>query len=223
MVSSAVTLVVFDCDGTLVDSAHNVIACMQKAFQEAGLPVPSDQSIRRTIGLNPDVAVRSLAARPLSFEQLDRIVTTYKTSFFHRRLQIDHHEPLFDGVRSVLDALYARDIAMAVATGKSLRGLHAVIEQHGLQKYFSSLQTPDHNPGKPHPQMLDKAMSEVDGRRERTFMVGDTTFDMMLARNAGCRAVGVSWGYHDASELKETGAEWIIDHFDELLDIVEAP
>ena len=112
------TAILFDCDGTLVDSAHNVIACMQKSFQEAGLPIPDDLSIRRTIGLNPDVAVRDLAGRPLSFAQLDEIVTGYKTSFFHQRLQIDHHEPLFSGVRHVLEALAARHVNMAVATGK---------------------------------------------------------------------------------------------------------
>src|SRR5690606_32743970 len=150
------------------------------------------------------------AARPLSFEQLDRIVTTYKTSFFHRRLQIDHHEPLFDGVLPLLDELLARNVSMAVATGKSLRGLTAVIEQHGLEKYFISLQTPDHNPGKPHPQMLENAMRDAGTRPENTFMIGDTTFDMLLARNAGCRAIGVSWGYHDVPELSESGAEAII-------------
>ena len=222
MTSPAEILVVFDCDGTLVDSAHNVIACMQKAFQEAGLPIPDDLSIRRTIGLNPDVAVRDLAGRPLSFAQLDEIVTGYKTSFFHQRLQIDHHEPLFSGVRHVLEALAARHVNMAVATGKSMRGVNAVIAQHGLEGYFGSLQTPDHNPGKPHPQMLEKAMAVAGVRPERTFMVGDTSFDMMLAKNAGCRAIGVSWGYHDEAELRESGAERIIDYFEELIGIVEA-
>lgn len=221
MTTPADILVVFDCDGTLVDSAHNVVACMQKAFQAADLPVPDDMLIRRTIGLNPDVAVRDLAGRPLSFEQLDQIVSDYKNAFFQQRLQIDHHEPLFAGVRTVLEALASRNISMAIATGKSMRGVNAVIAEHGLEGYFGSLQTPDHNPGKPHPQMLQKAMSAAGTRPERTFMIGDTSFDMMLARNAGCRAIGVSWGYHDGPELQEHGAERIIDHFDELIGIVE--
>jgi len=215
-------LVVFDCDGTLVDSAHNVVACMGTAFDAAGLRVPEDNLIRRTIGLNPDDAVRHLAGQPLSDTLLEQVVADYKQAFFQRRLQADHHEPLFTGTKETLDALAARNIAMAVATGKSLRGVNAVIAQHGLEDYFISLQTPDHNPGKPHPQMLEKAMLAAGAMPEQTFMVGDTSFDMMLAKNAGCRGIGVNWGYHDAAELMDSGAERLIDQFDELIDIVMA-
>ena len=215
-------LVVFDCDGTLVDSAHNVIACMRVAFDAAGLPMPTDLDIRRSIGLNPDIAIRHLTAVPLTDIQLEKIVTGYKQAFFQRRQQTDHHEPLFDGVREVLDHLASRNIAMAVATGKSMRGVNAVIEQHGLDGYFSSLQTPDHNPGKPHPQMLEKAMMAAGTLPEHTFMIGDTSFDMMLAKNAGCRGIGVTWGYHDEAELRESGAEKLIDRFGELPKIVGA-
>ncbi|MDF2367875.1 HAD-IA family hydrolase [Sneathiella sp.] len=215
-------LVVFDCDGTLVDSAHNVVACMRIAFEDAGLPAPTDLDIRRSIGLNPDVAVRHLAQTPLKDAQLEQIVMGYKGAFFKRRLQADHHEPLFEGVREVLEHFASRNIAMAVATGKSMRGVNAVIEQHGLDGYFSSLQTPDHNPGKPHPQMLEKAMAMTGALPEQTFMIGDTSFDMMLAKNAGCRGIGVTWGYHDDAELRESGAEKLIDRFDELPKIVGA-
>lgn len=215
-------LVVFDCDGTLVDSAHNVIACMRTAFEEAELPVPKDLDIRRSIGLNPDVAVRELAQNPLSDIHLEQIVTCYKLAFFQRRMQADHHEPLFDGVREVLELLAGRKISMAVATGKSLRGVNAVIEQHGLHGYFGSIQTPDHNPGKPHPQMLEKAMTAAGAVPELTFMIGDTSFDMMLAKNAGCRGIGVTWGYHDEAELLESGAQNLINRFEELLEIIEA-
>jgi phosphoglycolate phosphatase len=215
------TLVVFDCDGTLVDSAHNVIACMRTAFEEAGLPVPTDLDIRRSIGLNPDVAVRHLAREPLSDSDLEQIVSGYKAAFFHRRLRADHHEPLFEGVREILENLASRKIAMAVATGKSMRGVNAVITQHGLDGYFGSLQTPDHNPGKPHPQMLEKAMAVACTKPQQTYMIGDTSFDMMLAKNAGCRGVGVTWGYHDEAELLESGAETLINRFEELLEIIE--
>ncbi|MEX0582382.1 MAG: HAD-IA family hydrolase, partial [Sneathiella sp.] len=198
-------LVVFDCDGTLVDSQHNVVACMRLAFEAAALPVPDDLMIRRTIGLNPDTAVRHLAGAPLDDMQLEKIVTGYKGAFFHRRLQADHYEPLFAGARETLSALADRNVAMAVATGKSLRGLDAVINQHDLHDYFVSLQTPDNNPGKPHPQMLERAMMAAGTLPERTFMVGDTSFDMMLAKNAACRGIGVTCGYHDADELLESG------------------
>jgi phosphoglycolate phosphatase len=222
MADMSETLVVFDCDGTLVDSAHNVIACMRIAFESVRLPVPTDLDIRRSIGLNPDVAISQLAGVPLTDIQLEQIVTGYKQAFFKRRLEVDHHEPLFEGVREVLDHFASRNIAMAVATGKSLRGVNAVIEKHGLHDYFGSLQTPDHNPGKPHPQMLEKAMLAAGTLPERTFMIGDTSFDMMLAKNAGCRAIGVTWGYHDDEELRESGAERLISRFDELPEIVGA-
>ena len=214
-------LVVFDCDGTLVDSQHNVVACMRLAFESLSMPVPEDLAIRRTIGLNPDTAVRHLAGVTVDDIQLENIVSGYKNAFFKRRLLPDHHEPLFPGVKETLSALAARKVAMAVATGKSLRGLNAVINQHGLHDYFTSLQTPDHNPGKPHPQMLERAMMEAGTSPERTFMIGDTTFDIMLAKNAGCRGIGVTWGYHDADELTESGAERLIDRVEDLLDIID--
>ena len=219
-VKSPKILVVFDCDGTLVDSQHNVVACMRAAFAGEGLEVPDDQSIRNTIGLNPDEAVRRLALVPIDENLLVRLVNGYKSGFFQRRLQSDHHEPLYAGARETISELAARNITMAVATGKSLRGLRAVLEQHSLQDYFISLQTPDHNPGKPHPQMLEKAMLDAGTRADQTFMVGDTSFDMMLARNAGCRGIGVRWGYHQEAELLDSGAERLITHFDELVDIV---
>ncbi|WP_340150272.1 HAD-IA family hydrolase [uncultured Sneathiella sp.] len=213
-------LVVFDCDGTLVDSQHNVVACMRLAFESLSMPIPEELAIRRTIGLNPEIAVRHLAGVALDDIQLENIVSGYKNAFFQRRLQPDHHEPLFAGVRETLSELAAQQISMAVATGKSLRGLNAVINQHGLHDYFISLQTPDNNPGKPHPQMLERAMMEAGTLPERTFMIGDTSFDMMLAKNAGCRGIGVTWGYHDADELLESGAERLIDRPEELLDII---
>ncbi|MZR31166.1 HAD-IA family hydrolase [Sneathiella litorea] len=222
MTDTSDILVVFDCDGTLVDSAHNVLACMRLAFEDAGLPAPTDLAIRRSIGLNPDAAVRSLAAEPLDDPILEQIVSGYKQAFFHRRLQADYHEPLFDGVREVLDHFAGRNIAMAMATGKSLRGVNIVIEKHSLHGYFGSLQTPDHNPGKPHPQMLEKAMLAAGTLPERTFMIGDTSFDMMLAKNAGCRGIGVTWGYHDDSDLLESGAEKLINRFEDLVGIIEA-
>ena len=222
MAEKADILVVFDCDGTLVDSAHNVIACMRAAFEGVGLPAPQDTEIRRSIGLNPDVAVRMLAGRPLGDDLLEQIVAGYKSAFFQRRLQVDHHEPLFPGARETLAALAADKVPMAIATGKSLRGVNAVITQHSLQDYFISLQTPDHNPGKPHPQMLEKAMAAAGTTSARTFMVGDTSFDMMLAKNAGCRGIGVNWGYHDEAELLESGAERLIGRFEELLEIVRS-
>lgn len=221
MIESALPkLVVFDCDGTLVDSQHNVIACMNQAFISQGLSPPDEKQIRKYIGLNLEEAVRKYLPESEGEDLPLRLVANYKSAFFDRRQQPDHTEPLYHGTLELIRELDARGTCMAVATGKSMRGLNAMIEEHGLEGYFVSLQTPDHNPGKPHPQMLEKAMSDSGVGPDQTFMVGDTSFDMMLAQNAGCHAVGVSWGYHSTQELVESGANHLIDNFADLLGIV---
>jgi phosphoglycolate phosphatase len=213
-------LVVFDCDGTLVDSQHNVIACMNTAFSDLSLVPPEEKLIRQYIGLNLEEAIGLYMPETSDEEMLARIVSSYKAAFFNLRLQPDHEEPLYPGTREIMDRLSGKGCSMAVATGKSLRGLNAVIERHGLEGRFISLQTPDHNPGKPHPQMIEKAMDDAGVGPDQTFMIGDTSFDMMLAKNAGCHAVGVNWGYHSETELLKNGADHLIDAFSDLFDII---
>ncbi len=220
MTDSPLKLVVFDCDGTLVDSQHNIIQCMELAFHTNGLPKPSPHDVRGIIGLNLDQAIFELLPVKDDRGLWSRVVSTYKQAFFEQRQLPDHEEPLYEGAKEALDYFYERDILMAVATGKSMRGLNAVVERHGLEKYFTSLQTPDHNPGKPHPQMIYAAMEAVGAEKEHTFMVGDTSFDMQLGKNAGCTAIGVNWGYHDTEFLKQNGADYIISHFNELFPLI---
>ncbi|MCR9215245.1 MAG: HAD family hydrolase [Proteobacteria bacterium] len=213
-------LVVFDCDGTLVDSQHNIITCMTESFQAHGLAAPSDRDIRSSIGLNLETAIHRLLPDQEDLDLLNKVVLAYKEAFFQQRLHPDHEEPLYPGALAVLEKLSSVGCLMAVATGKSSRGLNAVVEQHSLQEYFISLQTPDNNPGKPHPQMLERAMEDAGAGPENTYMVGDTSFDMMLAKNAGCHAVGVSWGYHELKELSDSGADHLIEDFAELTALI---
>lgn len=220
MTNSPLKLVVFDCDGTLVDSQHNIIQCMELAFHSNGLAKPMPSKIREIIGLNLDQAVFELLPDQNDRALWAKVVETYKQAFFDQRHLPDHEEPLYDGAKEVLETLFENDILMAVATGKSLRGLKAVVERHGLEKYFTSLQTPDHNPGKPHPQMLHAAMEAVGASKEATYMIGDTSFDMQLAKNAGCIAVGVNWGYHETDLLKKSGADYLINSFHELFPLI---
>ena len=220
MTDSPLKLVVFDCDGTLVDSQHNIIQCMELAFHSNGLQKPSPHNIRGIIGLNLDQAVYELLPDKDNRDLWSKVVDTYKQAFFDQRQLPDHEEPLYEGAKEALEKLHERNILMAVATGKSLRGLNAVVERHGLEKYFTSLQTPDHNPGKPHPQMLHSAMDAVGANPQNTFMIGDTSFDMQLAKNAGCIGVGVNWGYHETSHLKESGADHLINSFPELFPLL---
>ncbi len=217
---SPLKLVVFDCDGTLVDSQYNIIHCMNQSFAACGLPVPTDHDVRGIIGLNLEEAIHELMTEKENLELLHRLVDNYKQAFRAHRMEPDHHEPLYEGTLEAIRQLDAAGVLMAVATGKSMRGLKAVIEMHGLEAYFTSLQTPDHNPGKPHPQMLEQAMNVVGVSPENTYMIGDTSYDMMLAKNANCTAVGVSWGYHDPEMLQASGADHMIDHYNQLQPLV---
>lgn len=218
--SDTLPFVVFDVDGTLVDSQHSIAASMATAFDLNGYPRPHLRDVRRVVGLSLVEAV----ARLLPTEPDARHVAVaedYKAAFFELRNRPDHDDPLYPGVRDVLSTLDAAGYQLGICTGKSRRGLDAVLTRHGLESYFVTAQTADRHPGKPHPAMLRQAMAEAGAEPQVTVLVGDTGFDMTMARNAGVASIGVSWGYHDAAELKKTGAAAIIDHFQELAGRVE--
>lgn len=212
-------LAVFDCDGTLVDGQAHVCDTMEQAFIEAGLEVPDRNEIRRSVGLSLPVAIRKLA--PNIDDQLNvQLVQSYKDGFFARRQQGAIHEPLYDGMRDLLVALKDAGWLLAVATGKSDRGLAACLQQHGISDMFVSLQTADRHPSKPHTQMLDAALFEAGATPDQAVMIGDTSFDMIMACDAGVRAMGVAWGYHEPEELIRTGAETVANdpqHLEQLL------
>jgi phosphoglycolate phosphatase len=209
------SLVVFDCDGTLVDSQHGIVACMALAFAAEGQPAPAAAAVRRVIGLQLAECVARLAPA-LDAACHARIVDGYKEQFFILRQRADHEEPLFPGAAAALDAIAARGARLGIATGKGRRGLLAILERHGLAGRFVTMQTGDVGPGKPHPAMLERAMEEAGCTPAETAMIGDTVFDMQMARSAGAHAVGVAWGYHDPAELREAGAHLLVDSFPEL-------
>jgi phosphoglycolate phosphatase len=211
-------LAVFDCDGTLVDSQHNIVAAMDAAWQTHGLaPVPA-AAVRRVVGLPLLEAIASL--HPQGTPEVHQALTeTYKEAFHSLRQQPDHQEPLFPGTLEALQALEEAGYLLAVATGKSRRGLTATLSRHGLENRFIALKTADDGPGKPHPHMLLEAMADSGSGPESTLMIGDTVFDIEMARHAKVRSIGVSWGYHDPHELHEAGAAAVIDCFDELLSL----
>jgi phosphoglycolate phosphatase len=212
-------MAVFDCDGTLVDSQHVIVACMQKAFFGEGLTAPTLADVRRIIGLPLAECVARLAPDQEA-PRVDRLVEAYKDAFFAIRQQPEHSEPLFEGALAALDAVEAQGWLLGIATGKSKRGLLAVLEQHDLVRRFVTLQTGDMGPGKPDPAMLERAMAETGVAREDMVMIGDTTFDMLMARNARVHAVGVAWGYHAPEELEAAGAHTLVEAFPDLPDAV---
>lgn len=209
-------LVIFDCDGTLVDSQHLIAAAMAETFATIGLAAPPTAVVRRVVGLRLDEAIaRLLPERHV--EHAAALAETYKAAF--QRLRADPatpQDPLFPAARETLRALAEADYLLGVATGKSRRGLRVTLERHGLADLFVTVQTADDAPGKPDPTMVRQAMDEAGARPHETIVIGDTVFDMIMAANAGVRALGVRWGYHEPRELLEAGALGLVERFDEL-------
>jgi phosphoglycolate phosphatase len=198
-------LAVFDCDGTLVDGQADVCWAMERAFARAGLSAPDVSAVRRAVGLSLPQAVRALA--PDLNEDQNRAVTEfYRSSFRARREEGLLEEPLYDGIAELLTALHDDGWRLAVATGKSDRGLAACLATHGIADLFVSLQTADRHPSKPHPAMLEAALFEAGALPAQAVMIGDTSFDMLMARSARVAAIGVAWGYHAPAELLASGA-----------------
>ncbi|WP_295048517.1 HAD-IA family hydrolase [uncultured Paracoccus sp.] len=204
-------LVVFDVDGTLIDSQHHIHAAMTAAFKAAGLDPLPRQAVLQIVGLSLPVAVAELAPDQDAATQA-LIAEAYRHAFMQARLV--QAAPLYPGAMACLDGLAARDdLVLAVATGKSRRGLAAMIAAHGLEGRFISLQTADDHPSKPHPAMLLAAMEDAGVTAEDSVMVGDTSFDMEMARAAGMAGFGVGWGYHARDRLTASGAVLVADDF----------
>jgi phosphoglycolate phosphatase len=198
-------LAVFDCDGTLVDGQADVCWAMERAFVRAGLAAPGNHAVRRIVGLSLPAAVRALAPE-LDEGTVAAVTEYYRSSYRARRAEGLLDEPLFDGIAELLSDLHAGGWQLAVATGKSDRGLAACLAGHGIADLFVSLQTADRHPSKPHPAMLEAALAEAGVAAQAAVMIGDTSFDMLMARSIGVRAIGVAWGYHAPAELVASGA-----------------
>jgi phosphoglycolate phosphatase len=211
-------LIVFDCDGTLVDSQHLIIDAMRVTFEARGLLAPPDDAVRHIVGLSLGEAIGALLPG-IDEDELEALVGGYKQTFQAMRRQPLFHEPLFGGARETLHELERRGHLLGVATGKSDRGIASVLQHHALERLFATLQTADRHPSKPHPSMLEAAMRETGSAPHETLMVGDTSYDMQMARSAGVRAIGVGWGYHDVVALELAGAEVIVERFEQLLEL----
>ncbi len=213
-------LALFDCDGTLVDSQHNICLCMEDAFALSGLAPPPRSATRRVVGLSLVPAMQMLLpdAAP---ELHGQLAEDYKTAFQRLRGKGLVEEPLFEGILDALDALQAAGWALGVATGKSDRGLDLCLRHHGVRDRFVTLQTADRHPSKPHPSMVYEAMIDAGAMPSTTVMIGDTSFDMAMGVAAGARSLGVDWGYHPAHELTAAGAYHVASHADQLLDLMQ--
>ena len=209
-------LAIFDCDGTLVDGHASIDTALRRCFEAEGLTPPSRAQSRRIVGLSLPAAMATLLpdAAP---DQHHRMADAYKAAFRAMREEGAVEEPLYDGIADLLRDLEADGWLLAVATGKSDRGLAFCLDCHGIAGRFVSLQTADRHPSKPHPSMVEQAMADAGAEPASTMMIGDTSFDMAMARAAGTRAVGVAWGYHPPAELAVAGADFIAGNPADLL------
>lgn len=215
-------LILFDVDGTLVDSQNHILAAMTHAFQAHGLEAPGRERTLSIVGLSLPQAIARLAPE-LDEAMNARLVASYKQSFVENRAGGRDHSPLYPGVREVLDTLRSvPNYVLGVATGKSRKGLDIVLRTHDLTGVFMTEQVSDHHPSKPHPAMVEAALAETGISAQNAVMIGDTSFDMEMGRSAGAHTVGVSWGYHPVDALKKASPARIIDDIRHLPDHLTA-
>lgn len=205
-------LVVFDVDGTLVDSQAHIVAAMTRAFETVDLAVPPRAELLSIVGLSLPTAMARLAPQAVP-EVCAAMVSAYKAAY--GAINAQEASPLYPGARAMLDLLHARDdLKLGIATGKSRRGLTGLLAVHGLAGYFITTQVADDHPSKPHPGMLLAAVAQAGVAPRDAVIIGDTSFDMEMGQAAGTRRLGVTWGYHPVAAL--AAAEARIDHFDAL-------
>jgi len=206
-------LILFDCDGTLMNSHHHIIRVMQLSFAKHDLPQPSAASVSQVIGLSLSSAVQQLLKG--AKEELAAAVTeTYRQ--LYRDLPGDYG--LYAGVRETLDTLQERGYWLGLVTGKSHAGLQRVLVEFALESYFLVMRTADHCPSKPHPAMVYECMLEMGVEGAQTTVIGDAVLDMQMASASGVKGLGVSFGVADKTALHKAGAAHVVDHFSELLE-----
>ena len=214
-------LAIFDCDGTLVDSQHNIGLAMERCFAEAGRDPPPRDRTRTVVGLSLIEAMRAMVPDALHDEH-EALAEGYKRAFQAMRAEGLADEPLYEGVAELIDRLEADGWLLGIATGKSDRGVALCLEHHGLAGRFATIQTADRHPSKPHPSMIEQALADAGAAPEASLMIGDTSYDMAMARAAGVTAVGVAWGYHAPEELLRAGAHHVALHPREIIELMEA-
>jgi phosphoglycolate phosphatase len=213
-------LAVFDIDGTLVDSQHNIIAAMTEAWTRLGLGAPHPADVRRIIGLSLLEACAALL--PWAPPQLQRACAeAFNDAVRAMRLLPETTEPLFPGVKEALAELESRGWLLGLATGKSRRGVNSMLRHHGLEGRFVTIQTAEDNPSKPNPTMLRRAAAETGTEPGGMVMIGDTSYDMMMAVAADAAALGVSWGNQSIAELRQAGARMVIESYDNLAEVLD--
>lgn len=202
-------VIIFDVDGTLVDSQGHIMEAMRRAFADCELPLPPRSEIMTRIGMSLEWLMAEIAGHQHAEALRDAYYLHFRAL---REAKVD--SPLYPGTEAMLQRLNAHpETLLAIATGKSTRGLDALVQTHGWHRLFVSRQTADTHPSKPHPSMINTILGDTGVTAAQAVMIGDTRFDMDMARAAGVASIGVPWGYQDATNM---GADQVIAHWDEL-------
>jgi phosphoglycolate phosphatase len=211
-------LVLFDCDGTLVDSARLIHEVMARTFVAFGHKRPDVATTKSIIGLTLDIAIARMQGKPHVDDEAIAMTAHYKSIYGEVRDEPDMQTPLFDGIKPLIDGLAQRDeLLIGAVTGKSRRGLTQILEAHSFTPYFVVSRTADDCPSKPHPAMVAECCSETGMDPHDTIVIGDAIYDMQMAKSAGATAIGVAWGYASVEDLLAAGADAIAHHPNDLL------
>ena len=220
--SNDLRLAIWDVDGTLVDSRAVIQACMEAAFRDTGLPPPDYDATRRIVGLSLAAGIAQLAPPDLGAARLEFLVDAYRHTFTRLRADPALLEPMYDGALEVLDRLKQDGWLLAIATGKTHRGLDGLFAKHDIKSYFDTVWCADDGPGKPHPFMVEQSMRALGCAPAQSLMIGDAIHDIAMGRAAGVRSLGVSWGFGRADELQDAGADEVHHEFRTLTESLAA-
>jgi phosphoglycolate phosphatase len=204
-------LLIFDWDGTLMDSAGHIVDSLQKACADSGIPVPEERACRQIIGLGLTQALQALLPE-VSEEEHPRLVERYRQHYLGRDAEI----PLFAGVQEGIRELHGAGFTLAVATGKSMKGLERALDYSQLRSYFSATRCADQTHSKPHPAMVEEILEELMLERGHALVIGDTSHDMLMAANAGVDRLGVTYGAHLPEDLHSHAPVAVLDSFAEV-------
>ncbi len=214
-------LILFDCDGTLVDSQHDIVDAMTHAFETHGLVPPTRTETLSVVGLSVPEAIAVLAPRQTAVVHT-ALANAFRAGDPTQRAAGARSDPLYPGAAELIAQLATnKSLVLGVATGKSRRGVARLFDRYGWNDHFETIQTADTNPSKPHPGMIETALAATGVDPHHCIMIGDTSFDMLMARAAGVRALGVAWGYHSVVAVQAAGAHQIVDDFSALRDAID--
>jgi len=205
-------LIVFDWDGTIMDSAAHIVNCLQTAIADLDLPQKSEGEVKNIIGLGLREALHVLCPEA-NTNELTALTARYRDHFFNQ-----DKEPceLFSGARELIEELHSQDYYLAVATGKGRNGLNKVLKETGLGEYFPFTRCADESQSKPHPQMLIEIIDWFGVEAHETIMIGDTDYDLQMANNANAHSVAVSYGVHDKQRLLDCKPLACVDNIEDL-------